>query len=320
VSVGQGVSTPVSVGAQPTPPATSTNVRQRRRTTPAPGVLVHLSARELAVVEVVAQVGQMSARQIADVCFAGLKSATPCKRTLQRLTQRGMLARLELRIVGGSGGGSSQYVYQLGRQGGKRLRLAKEYPRYGEYRPHMVAVGECFARLKRLEHAGLLTVLGYEGEEAAYSEVFDARAHRTIKLTPDLWLDIGVHQPRRRLEWWLEVDTGSEHNEHQIPEKLQRYGRAHEAWDADVHGEVFPRVVFVVPDEKRQRRIERDISRQPQPWRKLFRVCLVESFPQSLLTEIESIDFRGHKLIIESAIINRSPVCGEAPRDFDYPN
>lgn len=279
----EGVTQAVSVGAQRIGPATRKDRSGGLRTDAAPGVRVMLSAREQTVVEAVAQLGQLTARQIGTLAFAGLKSATPMKRTLKRLTDRGVLARLRLRIVGGDGGGSSTYVYQLGRQGGRLLRLQRDYPRYTAVDDHMLDTSECFVQLKRLEHAGVLSVLDYRGEEAAYREVAG------IKLTPDLYVQLGFAASGVQLFRWLEVDRATERAP-QIAEKCGRYWRAYDQWDERVHGAVFPRVLFVVPDEKRQREIERVIAKQLIEARPIFQVCQMASFPQFLLTEMETLD------------------------------
>ncbi len=198
-----GVTAPASIGAQPKAAATSGDGAKQGRATAHQGVLVRLSARELAVASTVAQLGQLTTRQIGDIAFAGLRSPMPLKRTLKRLTDRRVLDRLGLRVVGGNGGGSSWYVYQLGRVGGRLLGLPREYPQYTEVSNHMLDVSECFAVLKRLEQAGAVEVVGYKGEDAAYREVGG------VKLTPDLFVDFGVSAARRRFTWWLEVDRGT---------------------------------------------------------------------------------------------------------------
>lgn len=273
------VTGPVSIGAQVTSPVSGEKASGHSRATAAPGVRVRLSPREREVVEAVAQLGQLTARQIGDVAFAGLKSTTPLKRTLKRLADYRVLNRLRLRIVGGNGGGSSTYVYQLGRLGGRLLGLPREYPRYSAVDDHMLDTTECFVALKRLEQAGALSVLDYQGEDAAYREVGG------VKLTPDLYVLLRVEPSGRQLFRWLEVDRATERLP-QIAEKCARYRQAFDRWDERRHGPVFPRVLFVVPDERRCRDIARVITKQPSEARPIFQVCTMASFPVFLLTEV----------------------------------
>src|ERR1700739_61187 len=79
-------------------------------------------------VEVVGRVREAGAGQIRAVFFTTQTSKTPLDRALKRLTDAGYLARLG-RMVGGFGGGSGQYVYQLGRTGWRYLGKG------GGYRP-----------------------------------------------------------------------------------------------------------------------------------------------------------------------------------------
>lgn len=281
-----GEPTPVSAGAHQKPPPSSENGSSSGRTTASRTEVVRLSARDRSVVELVGELGQIPARLIGDFCFHGLRSATPLKRTLQRLVERKLLARLELRLVGGPGGGSSQYVYQLGKQGGRLLGIAKECPRFTRYDPHMVMTAECVVRTKLLEHDGQLALLGFKGEDAAYTEVRDPSTGQRIKLTPDAWLDVGLHEPRRRLALWLEVDRGTEHNSVQIAAKLARYVQAYRVWDVKRHGAVFPRIVFVVPDSRRAQRIRRELAKVPDEFKKLFAVEEFASFPQAIPADL----------------------------------
>src|SRR5579862_7666798 len=120
-----------------------------------------LSPRDDQVIEFVGRFRLAAAEQIRSVLFPTQTSKTPLDRTLKRLTDAGYLARLG-RIVGGFGGGSGQYVYQLGRAGWRLLGKG------GGYRPlrvvdlHTLTIAECFAALKRLERDGALTTIEYE--------------------------------------------------------------------------------------------------------------------------------------------------------------
>ena len=69
--------------------------------------------RDVQVVELVGRFRLMTAEQIRSVVFPAQASKTPLDRALKRLTDAGYLTRLG-RMVGGFGGGSGQYVYQLG--------------------------------------------------------------------------------------------------------------------------------------------------------------------------------------------------------------
>lgn len=225
-----------------------------------------LNPRDAAIVALVGRFRLMTGDQIRAVAFPVQASKTPCDRALRRLTTAGYVSRLG-RLVGGFGGGSGQYVYQLGQAGWRHLGKG------GSYRPlrvvdlHTLTVAECFVQLQRLELSGECTVITYQPEPASRVQV-----HGT-PLTPDAYVELGVHSPRRKFAFWLEIDRDTE-NPDTIRGKCSRYWRAYQAWD----GEVFPYVLFVVPDETRQRELARVIAGGPDEALALFRVELLESF------------------------------------------
>lgn len=227
-----------------------------------------LSPRDVQVVKAVGRFRLMGAEQIRDVFFTTQSSKTPLDRALKRLTDASYLARLG-RIVGGFGGGSGQYVYQLGRVGWRYLGKG------GGYRPirvvdyHTLTIAECFVLLKRLERGGEFTVISYEADPASRRTVGD------ILLTPDAYVELGVAATRQKFAFWLEIDRDTE-NADIIRGKCVRYWRAFQSWD----GDVFPYVVFVAPDEPRRRELDRVISGGPDDAQDLFRVYELDSFPE----------------------------------------
>ena len=227
-----------------------------------------LSPRDALVVELVGRFRLMGAEQIRDVLFTTQSSKTPLDRALKRLTDAGYLARLG-RMVGGFGGGSGQYVYQLGRAGWRHLGKG------GGYRPlrvidyHTLQIAECFVLLKRLERSGELTVIRYDADPVSSQTVGE------ILLTPDAYVELGVVATRQKFAFWLEIDRDTE-NAEVIRGKCVRYWRAYQEWP----GDVFPWVVFVVPDEPRRRELQRVIAGGPDDAQDLFRVYELEQFAE----------------------------------------
>jgi hypothetical protein len=228
-----------------------------------------LSPRDRQVVELVGRFRLMTAEQIRSVAFGGLASKTPADRTLARLTAAGYLARLA-RFVGGFGGGSGQFVYQLGRAG---WRLTGKG---GGYRPlrvvdvHTLTITECYVQLAALEQAGRLTVVGFTPEPASHLTVAG------VPLTPDAYAEVGDPVRRLKYRYWLEIDRDTE-NADTLRGKCVRYWKAYKAWEEDV----FPYVVFVVPDERRRREVERVIAGGPAEAQILFQV-----YPLEILAEV----------------------------------
>lgn len=244
--------------------ATSARAITHRGRHPAP------SPRDVRIVELVGRFRLMTAEQIRSVEFAAQASKTPLDRALKRLTDNGYLVRLA-RMVGGVGGGSGQYVYQLGRVGWRLLGKG------GGYRPlrvvdlHTLTIAECFVALHRLHRQGALTVISYQPEPGCHVTV------GTTALTPDAHVELGMPSQRMKYQVWLEVDRDTE-NADTIRGKCVRYWKAYKAWKA----EVFPYVVFVVPDAARQREMERIVAGGPDEAQALFRVCQLETLAKDI--------------------------------------
>lgn len=185
-----------------------------------------------------------------------------------RLTASGHLRRLA-RFVGGFGGGSGQYVYQFGRVGWRMLGKG------GTYRPlrvvdlHTLTIAECFISLHSLERDDKLTVITYQPEPGCHLSVAGTQ------LTPDAYAELGLPAPRLKFRYWLEIDRGTE-NIDTIKGKCVRYWRAYQAWQEDV----FPFVVFVVPDAARRRDIARVVAGGPGEAHALFEVCELDGFAE----------------------------------------
>ncbi|WP_281356996.1 replication-relaxation family protein [Fodinicola acaciae] len=230
-----------------------------------------VSSRDVEVVRLVGRFRQMSARQIGSALFDGLASATPRERALKRLVERGYLVRLG-RLVGGDGGGSAQYVYQLGRRGWTMLGKSGAYWAPRAVSLHTLAIADCFVRLRTELPIIGVELIEFRPEPGCHRVVGD------VTLTPDAYVEIGDRQRGLKFAFWLEVDRGTEHSR-TIREKCQRYWRAYGVW-TDAY---FPRVVFVVPDERRTRAIEAITSFGPREARDLFEVCRIQEAASVLL-------------------------------------
>lgn len=241
-----------------------------------------LSARDRDVIELVGRFGQLSRAHIGAAFFAGLASQTPLDRALKRLVERKYLARIS-RMVGGDGGGSSQYVYQLGRQGWSLLGRPGRYWPFRSVNLHTLAIADCFVKLLKAERAGWLTLVSFEPEPACHRTV------GSVALTPDAHVEVGFRELGLKVSVWLEADRGTEHVD-KVRDKCIRYWRAYRQWEADT----YPYVLFVVPDAARTRTIEKSLLGAPNEASQLVKCCTFTSFPQVLIdmakTEVNGID------------------------------
>jgi hypothetical protein len=248
---------------------TSTNSTARTRHT-APRSASPLSARDQAVVELVGRFRQLERRQIGALRFAGLASQTPLDRTLKRLVERQYLARLP-RLVGAHGGGSAQYVYQLGRRGWKLLGKPGTYWPFRSANLHTLAIADCFVTLQAAAQQGQLTVIAFTPEPECHETVGG------VLLTPDAYLEVGFRAFGSKVACFVEVDRGTEHAD-KIQGKCVRYWQAYQRWER----ETYPYVLFVVPDQERAGAIRHVVAGGPNEAQGLFLTATFKSFPQGL--------------------------------------
>src|SRR6266852_3271526 len=126
-----------------------------------------LSARDRLIIQLVGQHKQLAARHLAALAFGLPHTHTSVKRVLARLVDQRYLARIP-RLVGGDGGGSAQYVYQLGRQGYRFLGRDGRYIPARAVNEHTLAIADCRVLLSTTEPAKTLTILAFETEPTCH--------------------------------------------------------------------------------------------------------------------------------------------------------
>lgn len=217
-----------------------------------------IGIRDLGVVRQVAGLRLMSGRQIEAVHFPSADhvltetAARQCRRVLARLVRDRILQRLDRR-VGGIRAGSSSYVYALGPVGHRLLDGDRARPR--RYEPsvtfiaHQLAVSQLVVDLTLASRSGVFELLDVEGEPACWRTV---PTMGRVVLRPDLFLAVGANE----LEylWFVEVDRGTHHRP-AVLRKARLYENYYRSGvEQATHG-VFPRVVWIAPDETRATRL-----------------------------------------------------------------
>jgi hypothetical protein len=229
----------------------------------------------------------MTGGQIGDALFGKCRSQTPRDRTLKRLVEQHYLARLP-RLVGADGGGSAQYVYQLGRAGWKLFDRPGRYWVPTRANLHMLAVAESYVSLTNAARQSKETNDPDQFELITFEPEYPLNAG-TMGLVADALIEVGFRQRGVKVSLCLEQDQSTEHPR-VIREKCVAYWQVCQWWPPE---QVFPYVAFVAPDEKRKSEIERVISHGPCEARALFKVWTTASFPQGISqiakTEVESI-------------------------------
>jgi hypothetical protein len=230
-----------------------------------------LNERDFAVVRSVSQHRFLSATQIEALHFCGrtpTSRARVCRKSLERLTHERILKRLQRR-VGGVRAGSASFVYCVGPVG---ARLLGETRRTTEpsalFLDHTLAIGDVHVCLRQAERVGEISIAELEVEPACWRRFVGTGGAADI-VRPDLYLVTAAGDYEDA--WFLEIDRGTE-SPTAISRKCHAYDRYWRSGQEQHRHGSFPLTVWVCPNDRRARRIERVISATRNLNRNLFRV------------------------------------------------
>lgn len=208
---------------------------------------------------------------IRELHFHNLASPTPMYRALERLVAGKYLRRVERRMVGGTGAGSGQYVYALGSVGWRLMQREGGYSPSRVINYHSLGIIDAYTELKRLENSGRIQIEAYETEPDSWRRI------QGVDLRPDLYVKVSEPFRQRTVSLWLEIDLGTE-RPRQIKEKLANYWHAYRhATEDDLS--VYPSIVFLAPDEERERELRHIIGEgKNEDAKKLFITSTISDF------------------------------------------
>lgn len=203
--------------------------------------------------------------------------ARKSRRVLRRLSDSGLIKRLDRRI-GGVHAGSSGFVYALdaagqallsspGPAGGSRRR--RPWEPSPQFQDHVLAVAEVYVRLRESERGSGIKLISFQGEPAAWRQTVDSRGAKILK--PDAFVRVSgaVYEQAS----FIEVDRSTEHAP-TLRRKLQAYADAFDAGVEQEQGEAFPNVVWVVLDQDRAGMLRSLIQDMPDWHSQLFSVAV----------------------------------------------
>lgn len=211
-----------------------------------------LDERSLAVVSTLAKVKVASVRQLQALHFPN--QARTCRRVLKELSERRIMARLAGRSVGGVRGGSAGHVFALDVVGQSLAANGKGPRRFRRpwipgirFLDHALAVTDVYVAARELERAGVLEVLEFEGEPEAWRTFSSLGTPATLK--PDAFLRVGFTEHED--SFFVEVDRGGE-SLRTIEIKGEAYWGYYQSGEEQHRHGVFPKVLWLVPDEQRR--------------------------------------------------------------------
>lgn len=237
-----------------------------------------LSERDMAVLGSLDQLRLLTGDQIRRLHVTDGSALTQARRAralLQRLTELGAVVRMA-RSVGGVRAGSQGYIYGISGLGQAVLSLdaptGRRHRRTWETSPghqnHVVAIAELYVSLVEAARDGLIELLDFQPESDCWRR-FSGHAGEPVTLKPDAFIRLGVGDVERSA--FVEVDLSTE-SRTVIARKARTYAAYWQTGlEAQRHG-VFPEVLWLVPDERRQTRMREVLSRLPADAQALFAV------------------------------------------------
>ncbi|HVF06412.1 MAG TPA: replication-relaxation family protein [Frankiaceae bacterium] len=205
---------------------------------------------------------------------SAVTAARTCRRVLERLTDLGVLRRLE-RTVGGVRAGSSGFVYGLGPAGHHLLHDGQDRRGFREpsttFLSHMLAVAGLVATLVNADKQDRCQLLHTETEPACWRLVPADYGAPPDTLRPDLMAIVA----RGEVEWhwFIEVDLATEHGP-AITRKCRHYQRYFDSGREQADRGIFPKVAWLTTTNERAERL-RAICNEVSPDVPLFEVGLL---------------------------------------------
>jgi hypothetical protein len=248
-----------------------------------------LGERDKDVLGSLQRVKILTTDQLTRLHFTDNSSSTQarrCRATLRRLCDLRLTIKLG-RTVGGVRAGSSGALFGLTGLGLAVLEVStaqRQRRTIWEAKPyfqdHLLAVSEVYVRAVQTCRNNPAELLAFDAEPACWRR-FTGTGGEPITLKPDAFVRIGVGD--YELASFVEIDLGTE-SLPTIRRKCQvylRYWRS--GLEQQRHG-VFPRVVWLVPDERRRQGITEVLRRLPRDAHRLFTVELVSDGSATLTT------------------------------------
>jgi hypothetical protein len=190
-----------------------------------------------------------------------------------------VLDRLD-RQVGGPTSGSAAYVYHLGLAGQRLVdprldRARRPWTPRPSWLEHALRVSELYVQLRIAERTGSLKIEQFQTEPDCWRP-FASSYGSTTRLKPDAYVQLGVGD--YQLFTFIEVDQGTE-SPRTLTGKFEVYRRYWQSGQAQAASGVFPRVLWLVPDEQRRAvLIDVAAAQPPESWR----LHVITEYPSAL--------------------------------------
>ena len=237
-----------------------------------------LNDRDRRIIEAVDKLRLVRADQLRRLFFSELTTegarARLCRRSLQRLTETGLLRPLERRI-GGNRAGSSGRVYTLAPAGRRLLahwRGLSIASDRGVHEPgllfaaHTLAIADLYVTLVEAERAGRVELLSFDPEPV---RTYTSTIGGTSSLKPDAHVQLGIGDYEHVS--FCELDCGTE-GRGALERKIHAYLNLYRSGREQTEHGLFPRVVWITPNPDRAAYISALVDALPPDAQELFAV------------------------------------------------
>lgn len=249
-------------------------------------IVSDLSERDRHILLTLRRYRLLSAGQLQRLCFGGLGSSASANRTtgrvLKRLHRVGLVVRLDRR-VGGIRAGSTGYIYRLSSVGFRALGI-KQRRRSSQpserFVAHTLAIGELASNATdATTNSTVVELLGLEPEPYCWRDYPDGLSTATLK--PDLEIRLATSEVE--VAWFVEIDRATEPAT-TIERKCRWYLEYfHSGAEQQAAEGLFPKVLWVVPDERRRSQLDRLFQELPDRQLGLFDVVETEQALKRLM-------------------------------------
>jgi len=245
-----------------------------------------LSQRDWAVLTAVADHRFCTTRQVELLLFhahaSTASAARCCRRVLNRLERWGLLER-PIRRVGGLQAGSAAAIWMLTSTGQRLRNLHAGRGAIGRVREpgerfirHYLAIGDAHLQLIAAARAMKLELLTVQIEPACWRSYTSLGGNRET-LKPDLYAVTASADYEDH--WFIEIDRATESLPVLIRQCQQYQAYRRSGTEQEASG-VFPRVIWVVPDNARADQLRAAIASSRNLDDDLFIVTTPEAFIQ----------------------------------------
>lgn len=231
-----------------------------------------LSTIDWSLIETLARVDIVSAGQLRRLHWPDPEQARTARRRLSQLTEMRVVSRLDRRI-GGVRAGSDGYVYRLDVTGRRLLGLPpgrRPHTPGRAFLDHSLAITEVYVRATEASRVDTIEVAEFQTEPACW------RAWGAGQLKPDAYLVTVT--PDFEDHWFIEIDRATEATT-TIVRKAAVYEQYHRTGIEQEHHGVFPRVLWIVPHDRRKGQLVDALGLRPADAWSLHQVALESDIP-----------------------------------------